>query len=300
MKRKTKMIFSDFHPFVCLLFIVLVLTFTFASINPQTALISFILAYLTVVRLYGLKVTKQLLFLAIPVIIFAVFIIPLFSHNGVTPIFYINNMAVTVETIIFGLVAGCILMAVIMWFYAARIFFDDEKFLYLTSRIFPTIAMLISIAFRMIPLFVRRYRMVSEAQQGLGRRRHEMNFTKKISFFMKKISILISWSLEKSINTTISMESRGYGSGRRTYFHLFRFRRRDLGAMVWMCILSAYPFIMEFKGSFKCSFFPEMHLARVDLPHIMALIMIALVCAFPFIAQMADRLVLFADSRVDK
>lgn len=44
---------------------------------------------------------------------------------------------------------------------------------------------------------------------------------------VKEVSILISWSLEASIETSDSMEARGYGLPGRTSFHLFRFTHRD-------------------------------------------------------------------------
>ena len=41
--------------------------------------------------------------LFVPIMLFSVIILPIFNHNGVTPLFYVNDMAVTLENIIYGL-----------------------------------------------------------------------------------------------------------------------------------------------------------------------------------------------------
>ncbi len=280
--------FYNYHPLVTVIYIGFALVMTMATLNPLPVIISFVCAYSYVSFLYDRSIHKKIWFMAIPIIIFATIIIPLFSHNGRTPIFYINDMAVTVETIVFGLVTGGMLIAVILWFYVGHVLIDTEKLLYLVGRIFPTIALLLSISLRMIPLFIRRYKEISECQTGLNRNVKNMGLFSRISFTMKKISILISWSLENSINTTTSMESRGYGKGKRTSFHLFKFRKRDFIAGAIFLGLGITIILAEIKGVYRYNFFPFIDFYGLSLGKIIISALMIIYLIIPLILDVYE------------
>lgn len=90
---------------------------------------------------------------------------------------------------------------------------------------------MLSQIFRMIPLMKKRYIQVHEGLMGLGMVPKEASFWKRARHFARELSVLIAWSLEGTVETSISMESRGYGAGKRTSFHRFRFRLED----GWFC-----------------------------------------------------------------
>ncbi len=282
--------FSEMHPLVNCLYIVLMLIFTMITMNPVLVLPLMVLGYIYLVWIKGFRVSLTLLILAIPVFIFACIIIPLFSHNGITPLFYINDMPFTLETVLFGLMAGAVLMTVIIWFQVGQVYIDNEKFLYLVGRLLPTIALILSLSLRMIPLFVHRYREISDGQKGLGRDKSNMGFLNKCRFEAKKISILIGWSLENSVKTGISMESRGYGAKRRTSFHLFRFRRSDASALISMILLSIYPLILLVRGKFKVNFFPQIEMTSFTAERLAALIMIIVTSLIPAIVTVIEKI----------
>ena len=93
--------------------------------------------------------------------------------------------------------------------------------------------------FRMIPLLLQRWKEIGEVQKGTGYTKEISGMVEQVRFFLKKISILISWSLENSIDTSISMENRGYGTGKRTSFHLFRWNKQDGILLIFSIIHSA-------------------------------------------------------------
>ncbi|MBR3644820.1 MAG: energy-coupling factor transporter transmembrane protein EcfT [Lachnospiraceae bacterium] len=275
--------FNEYHPVVNLLYIVLVLIMTMSFINPYTAGISLCISVIYGLYVFGKRFIKILLFLAIPVMIFATLIVPLFSHNGETALFYINDLPVTVETICFGLVTGMIMLSVISWFYVASSMIDTEKFLFLTGGFLPTVALIISMSLRMIPLFVKRYREVGDAQAGLGRFTEKMSPAKRVQFATKKISTVISWSLENSVNTTISMESRGYGTGKRTNAHLYKFVASDIGMISLMVVLSVIPLFRIITRQFRTDYFPTIKLTQLNIINTISYILICLLMVIPLI-----------------
>ena len=65
---------------------------------------------------------------------------------------------------------------------------------------------------RFIPMMIKRWREIHEAQIGMLCTQNT-GMIPKAKQFTKELSILISWSLENSIDTSVSMVSRGYGTG---------------------------------------------------------------------------------------
>ena len=53
------------------------------------------------------------------------------------------------------------------------------------------------------------------------------------------LSILITWAIENGIITAESMEARGYGTGRRMSFRMFRFRSSDAILVIVFIALTA-------------------------------------------------------------
>ena len=278
--------FSKLHPLSNIVFFIFMIIFSMFTMNPILVGIMLLESYVYFIYLNGFRSSKKLLFLVIPILIFSCIIIPFFSHNGVTPLFYINDMPFTLETVIFGLVTGGVLMSVIMWLQTATNIIDNEKFLYLTGRLFPTLALIVSMSFRMIPLFIRRYREIGEAQYGIGRNPKDMKAINRFKFTIKKVSILISWSLENSMNTTMSMESRGYGVRRRSSFHLYQFKKKDAIFMIVIFALLIFPFITLVTNGFKVYFFPEMDLLKVGINQVISYCLIGIAGTLPFIVDL--------------
>ena len=92
-------------------------------------------------------------------------------------------------------------------------------------------------------------------QVCLGRG-NEKGFFNKIRQFGKEVSILVSWSLESSIESADSMEARGYGLKGRTSFNLYRVERRDVVLISVMTLMGTVVIILNLLGKNSISFYP--------------------------------------------
>jgi energy-coupling factor transport system permease protein len=137
-----------------------------------------------------------------------------------------------------------------------------DKFIYLFGRVIPVTGLLISMVFRFIPLLKNRFSEIREGQKGMGMRYGKMSLFKRARQFAKEFSILISWSLEAAIETSDSMEARGYGLHGRTSFHLFRFRKRDVRILVLILLLGVVLIVSAGKGYGDIYYYPA-----VSYPH---------------------------------
>lgn len=253
----------ELHPAVSMFYFIMLLLMTMFTLNPVIITVSFVMAFLGVLRHKGVGALKMTAMLFIPILLFSVIILPLFNHNGVTPLFYINDMAVTLENIIYGLVMTIMLMAVSLWFITAGCMIDSEKILYITGKISPKISLVISMVLRFIPMMVKRWREIHEAQIGMLCTQ-DTGAISKAKQFTKELSILVSWSLENSIDTSVSMESRGYGTGRRSSYHRFRIKTRDILFMAVFTVLSVFMIYTLFTGRFETYYFPEIDIRKAD------------------------------------
>ena len=78
--------------------------------HPMALFVSFLASGIYCVILRGVRQWAQILFAGSGILLFAAGILPLFSHRGVTPLFYVNGLAVTWESVFYGIIMtfGCI------------------------------------------------------------------------------------------------------------------------------------------------------------------------------------------------
>ncbi len=261
------------HPIVIALYIAVCVVWTMIIRHPVPLLLSLAASGIYCVILNGIRSWCRELVAGIVMLFFAAVILPLFSHRGVTPLFYINGMAVTWESVYYGLIMTVMLMAVLQWCRVAGSLIDSEKILYLTGKTLPSIGLMLMMIFRTIPLLRERYRQIHEAQTGLGMAGGDAPLAGRIRRLLRELSVMISWTLEDSIEVSVSMESRGYRTGKRTWFHLFHFQREDLYWCLLIGMTFAGMYICQFRGEFAAYYFPEIYRIPLAVYQKAALIM---------------------------
>ena len=93
---------------------------------------------------------------------------PLLSRHGATVLLVLGDKPVTLEALVWGLVAGLGIVSVLYWVGAFGALMTQDKLLYLFGKLSPRISLLLSMALRYVPLFGRQIRAVSQSQQALG------------------------------------------------------------------------------------------------------------------------------------
>ncbi len=251
-----KSAFSMYHPVVNLIYIVFTLMITMITFNPYIIGTSWLVSAL--VWLVTNKENKFIfnIITGLPIIIFTVVIQPIFSNTGTTVLFYINDKAVTLEAYMYGIVMGVLFVTVIQWIGCCRAFIDSEKLYYLFGRIAPLLGLTFSMILRFIPLLRSRYREIHDAQMAMGRHSTSTKKLDQLRQYLKEISILISWSLENSIETSKSMESRGFGLKGRTTYHLYRLKKSEIGLIAILLIILCIALCIIVTGKVTVYYMP--------------------------------------------
>lgn len=219
--------FNEYHPITIMFYFISVIIVTMITMNPTILICSFLGAMFMNILCENVKKTIKKAIYGMLVVLFVGLINPVFVHEGKTVLIYVNDKAITFEAIIYGFVSGLMLVTVFIWSSSINKVMSTDKYIYLTSHFFVNIGLVLSMTFRMIPLLLRQYQKIDEAQRvvGLYAGRKKMDLIReKINVF----SITISWALENAMITSDSMKARGYGKSKRTHFHLYKIKQKDI------------------------------------------------------------------------
>ena len=151
---------------------------------------------------------------------------PLVNHNGVTVMFVMNDNPVTFEALIYGIAASAMIISVLYWFRSFTAIMTSDKLLYIFGRLSPKLALILSMALRFVPMFSRQIKKTEQSQKAIGLYKED-NIADTIKGKTNIFSIIITWGLENGIITADSMTARGYGSGKRSGYSVFRWRKGD-------------------------------------------------------------------------
>ena len=213
--------FDDFHPTLVLLYYLTVLMPVMFFSNIICAATAWIAAYLRICISKRKISVKTILFSAGLVAVMGV-VNAMVSHAGATELFFVNGKAITLEALRYGMVSGLMIAAVFLWFRIISDVITGEK---ITSvfRHMPKLGMIVSMIFRLVPMYAERYEKVSAANR--------INPDQKSG--IKVMSAVFTNSLEGSVDMTLSMTDRGYDF-RKTRYSRYSFGGRDV---VFLCII---------------------------------------------------------------
>ena len=239
--------FSSFHPLVNFAFFACVIIASAFYIHPVFLGISLVCAFIYQWVLQGFRKTiKSFMLISVPMFLLVLLINPLFSHYGVTILTYLpNGNPVTLESFVYGLALGVMLCQMLIWFRCFHHVMTSEKFVYLFGKLVPALSLILSMCLRFVPKLGKHATKISQGQKCIGRDISNGSLAKKIKNGVTMLSILITWSLETALITADSMKSRGYGTGLRSAYSLYRFEKRD----GWMLVVLAGLMAVFLRGS---------------------------------------------------
>lgn len=254
---------SKLHPGVMFIYFVMVIVLTMCVTSPFWLMASFVAASILELQVGGGKrYMKQLSGMLLITVVIA-FGNLMLSHNGMHVLFYVNDNAITVEAFWYGLFFGGMLATAYLWFDLFQLFCDSEKLIFLFGKTMPTLGLLISMTLHYIPTLGQRLAVIRDAQRGMGRDDHQ-GWRERAKQRGKEFSILISWSLENAIDTSDAMTSRGYGLGKRTCFHTYRFRGRDGLFLLAMSAAFAFGAMGTFGFAYRVYYYPTILFPTVN------------------------------------
>ena len=258
--------FSDYHPFINLLYFSLVIGFSLVLTHPLAQVISLCCAVVYAASINGKKSVLFLLKYCLPMVIITAFVNPAFNHEGKTMLLYFpNGNPLTLESILYGFSAGAMIITLIMWFSSFSRVMTTDKFIYLFGKVIPALSLVLSMSLRFVPKFKSQMMTVTDAQRSIGRDVSNGSIWGRTKTAIHIFSIMITWSLENAIETADSMKSRGYGLKGRTAFSIYSFQERDKYALIWLSFCGLFLVAGALLNAFGFRYFPDIRYAAFDM-----------------------------------
>ena len=223
--------FEEMNPIAVAAYYLCVLGLTMFTMDPVILALSLLSSVVNSVLLGA--ATKRAHIFSVILFIIAAVINPIAVHNGATVLFYINDRPFTLEATLYGLAAAGMITAALYWLRCLTKALTSDRVMYILGKAFPKLALLVSMSLRFVSLMKIRWRKISDSQKALGLYT-DGNLIDAVRGRARVLSVLITWTLENGIVTAESMESRGYGSGRRTSYAEYRFHITD-GLFILVC-----------------------------------------------------------------
>ena len=258
--------FYHYHPTVNLLYFTLVIAFSMLLTHPAAQTVALVCAVTYAVSVEGKRAVGFLLKFCLPTVLLTAFINPAFNHEGVTILYYFSSgNPLTLESILYGVGSGVMLVTVLLWFSAFSRVMTSDKFIYLFGRVIPALSLVLSMSLRFVPKFKKQTEIVTEAQRCIGRDISEGGLWKRFRTAVLILSIMITWALENAIETADSMKSRGYGLRGRTAFSIYRMDDRDKYTLLWLGFCGLFLTVGAMLSAFGFRYFPSIRYAAFDM-----------------------------------
>jgi energy-coupling factor transport system permease protein len=225
----------------------------------------------------------------LPTMIIAAIINPMFSHAGVTILFYLDNgNPITLESIYYGIAVACMLVTVINWFACYNAVMTSDKFIYLFGRILPSLSLVFSMVLRFVPKFKMQIKEITKAQRCIGKSTSNGNIFHRVKNGLNIISILVTWALENGIETADSMKSRGYGLKGRTAFSIYKFEKRDRILLGVFILCSVMISMGTYQGITSIKYYPAILIKPLSIWNIFVYLAYVVFLCTPMILNMME------------
>ena len=253
--------FSAYHPAVNFLFFMGAIGFGVVIQHPAYLAAGCLGAGGYYFLLHGRRGLKMLLGM-LPLLVLISVLNPLFNHYGERVLFTVFGEPYTLEALFYGMAVAAMFAAMMLWFGCYNVVMTGDKFTSLFGNLIPALSLLLVMVLRMVPGLTRKARQISGARKSVGMAAGEGSSGKeKLRHGMTILSTLTDWALEGSVVTADSMRARGYGSGKRSSFMIYRMTARDFCLLALELALAAAVLAFTAGGAAAASYTPVLEIA---------------------------------------
>lgn len=282
--------FGEYHPVAMFVYYMSIFVVLITISHP-----AFLLAGLCVFLIYallldGLKALLKSLAYMLPMVLFIAAINPIFNHYGETPLFYMNNRPITLEALLFGAFTGVLIIGLILLFRSFSRCIDSHRFIYLFGKILPTISLMITMVMRFMPYLKRKLSDIRQTQAVFGVSVNEGRIRSRLRAGANILSVLISVSLEGTIDTADSMRARGYGLKGKSHYNTYIYSPRDFVLLGISLLCDIFFGIILIRGIYKFEFYPSMTEISFSVSTVFILIIFALFMGLPVVINIVEEI----------
>lgn len=279
--------FLKTHPLSMLVYFMAVIGVVIVCDNPVLRIIS-----LTGGIAYGVYLSKGREFISELVFYVILFLLitvtnPIFVHNGKTPLFFMNSNPVTLEALLCGASIALLIISAMLWFGCMTKVMTSDKFYFLFSKISPRLALVFSMTLSFIPRLKKSYKDTDNAHKTLGIYSKDSRFD-RLKLKLDTMSSVVSQSAENSIETSMSMNSRGYGNKKRTNSEILKFKGYDLFVLLFSVLVLSFEIFTLVNKNTAFEYYPTITIIEFDLISLLAYAGYMILCMMPVIIEITE------------
>lgn len=241
--------FSKLHPGTILLYYSMAVFLMILYGHPVVTGIIWIIAFATYASFGGAGKGGKMALGSIGVIFLCLIMNPLLNHRGVTLLFMLGDSRITKEAVFYGGNMALILLASVFLFACFSHYMTAEKIMTLLGKRLPSFALLFSMILRFAPKAKKDYK----------------EFTYLHGNKPAVWSAFIGMSLEDALARSLSMKSRGYGSGGRISYYRECFKSRDIVILILILGMGVQGIWCFLHGMMAARFFPSMKIRVIPV-----------------------------------
>lgn len=180
---------------------------------------------------------------------FCLVVNPILNRRGVTLLFLVGRFRITGESVLYGGNMAVILLASLMIFSCMSHYMSAEKIMALFGRRFPSFALLFSMILRLVPKAGHDFR----------------EMTSRHGSCPAVWSALLGFMLEDSMERSIAMQNRGYGSRCRSSYYARPCTKEDIVLLAGMALLVIPMVIYLHIHPVSVRFFPSVRIETMPM-----------------------------------
>lgn len=250
--------FDRYHPAIAAVFFACAIVYSMLAFHPACIAASLLAGFCYSVYVRGLHASLRTALWQVPLVVILAVANPIFSASGSTELFHVGLRAVYGESIVYGACMGGMLVSMMLWFSNASHVLSSDKVMFLLGNAMPTIALVLSMALRLVPRFVQRGAEIALVQNACARVR-PLTAKEETASRVRMASVLMGWSMEDSLDVADAMRARGWGACvRRTTYARYRFRSRDAAALAVVLLLAGACAACGWQLCSQFSFYPRL------------------------------------------
>lgn len=283
MARPRSTAFDACHAAVPAMLFAGVAALSMLAVHPVfvTLSLSGALAFSLVAR--GAAATVRGLAWQLPLLVLVCLLNPFFSASGSTLLLKVGPRSVYLESLAYGATMGALLVATVLWFEDAAAVLTQDRLLALAGRRARSVPLVASMAAQLVPQMLGRARSVRAAARACTAAGPRPPARDEL---LRTSTMLLSWSLEDSLERADAMRARGWESGSpRTCYRPERFRARDAVAAAGIAALLALGAAGAWAACSSWEFYPRMS----GLASWWCYLPFALLALLPAVAELAAR-----------
>ncbi|MEC5141913.1 energy-coupling factor transporter transmembrane component T, partial [Pediococcus pentosaceus] len=206
-------------------------------------------------------------------------------------LYSINGLIITKEATIYGVLMAFSLANIILIFTSYNKIMSNNKFMFLFGKILPQLTLLTMIVMRFVPLFLDRFKNISQIQKTRGIQLEGKSIKEKSINTMRLVEVLLIDSCYEAFQTADSMTARGFGSTKRSNYQRYKFNKRDgiIGLILATGILYLIFAIVNKIGII--TIYPKLIVTSVTSNiEMLTLTVISIICGLPIIMEIREAL----------